>query len=112
MNTKDHSFTRNGITYDCIARSIGLAKAPHRLYAWRVTVNGAEHVSLGYTGEEFKSLENRLAFEEAIIASVTSRVHQNAAFVRDDDQPLPRDFQGQGTSRPDRNSELTQGGGH
>lgn len=61
-----HLFTRDGLTYDCVAR--GARNGSTR--CWRVEVAQQTYLLFAYTGSELANREARTAFEEAIVQGV------------------------------------------
>ena len=69
MKAREHSFTRDGITYDCLACVIksGAVVPVGMRKQWFVTTNGRENPAMPYTGHEFATRDDRRAFEDAIV---------------------------------------------
>ncbi len=81
MKRTEHTFTRAGAVYDCVAKAdsfAGVSGARRRPIVtgrtWWATAFGAEYVTLRFTGEEFGSTTSRHTFEDAVVDAVADQL--------------------------------------
>lgn len=72
MIRKHHTFTRNGVTYECHAHKVARPLGSAAIYEWFVQANEKKAHCFRFTGSEFDTTFTTQQFEDEIVVCVVA----------------------------------------